>query len=221
MKTFVPAAVSVALLMAGCSSAASTPTFAVPTTPVSPLACSYPASGQASRPVQPPSTTDVLTKGTATFTLTFPDGPVTITADRSRAACTVHSFESLVSQGYYNDTSCHRLADQGLFMLQCGDPTGTGRGGPGYSFADELAGTTSYPAGTVAMANAGPNTNGSQFFIVYQDSALQPNYTVWGTLDEASLARVQALAAKGHDASLPDGTGKPKGDARIISVTAG
>lgn len=220
MKTLVPAALALALLAAGCSSAPAA-TFAAPSTLATPSACSYPASGQAARPVTPPATTGVVTTGTTTFTLAMPAGKVTITADRGQAPCTVHSFESLAAQGYYDDTSCHRLADQGLFMLQCGDPTGTGRGVPGYSFADELAGTTSYPAGTVAMANGGPDTNGSQFFIVYEDSALPPNYAVWGRLDEASLTVVRAIAKQGHDASFPDGSGKPKADARIISVTAG
>ena len=66
-------------------------------------------------------------------------------------------------------------------MLQCGDPTGTGTGGPGYSFPDELSGDETYPAGTLAMANAGPDTNGSQFFIVYEDTELPPSYAVFGT----------------------------------------
>ena len=72
-------------------------------------------------------------------------------------------------------------AATGIYVLQCGDPTGTGTGGPGYSFDDELTGDETYPAGTLAMANAGPNTNGSQFFIVYGDTPLPPNYTVFGT----------------------------------------
>ncbi len=82
-------------------------------------------------------------------------------------------------------------------MLQCGDPTGTGTGGPGYSFDDELSGKETYPAGTLAMANAGPNTNGSQFFIVYDDTQLPPAYAVFGQLDAASVKIVAEVAEKG------------------------
>ena len=88
-------------------------------------------------------------------------------------------------------------------MLQCGDPTGTGTGGPGYSFDDELSGDETYPAGTLAMANAGPNTNGSQFFIVYEDTQLPPAYAVFGTVDEAGVKTVQEVAGEGHRHRCP------------------
>jgi peptidyl-prolyl cis-trans isomerase B (cyclophilin B) len=104
--------------------------------------------------------------------------------------------------------------------VQCGDPTGTGRGGPGYQFADELTGTETYPAGTVAMANSGPDTNGSQFFIVYGDTSLAPNYTVFGTVDAASLKVIEKMASEGHDDSWGDGTGKPKNAFEIKSVSS-
>ena len=107
------------------------------------------------------------------------------------AAGALHSPRLL--QGYFEGTRCHRLTTEGIFVLQCGDPSATGMGGPGYSFADELSGTEQYSAGTVAMANAGPNTNGSQFFIVFQDSMLPPAYTVFGHLDAASLKVVQKI----------------------------
>ena len=94
-------------------------------------------------------------------------GDLTATLDADTTPCTVGSFVSLAEQGYFDGTSCHRLTTQGIYVLQCGDPTGTGTGGPGYSFADELSGKEKYPAGTLAMANAGPNTNGSQFFITH------------------------------------------------------
>ena len=94
---------------------------------------------------------------------------------------------SLAEQGYFDDTTCHRLTTQGIFVLQCGDPTATGGGGPGYSFEDELDGAEKYPAGTIAMANAGPDTNGSQFFLVYEDTELPPSYTTFGTIDDAGL----------------------------------
>ncbi|GAB3704176.1 peptidylprolyl isomerase [Mariniluteicoccus flavus] len=180
--------------------------------------CSYPPSGDPAKPVDPPSPTEVKTSGQVKLTMNLGQGPVTFTMDRSATPCTAHSFESLVKQGYFDDTACHRLVDSGIFVLQCGDPTGTGRGGPGYRFADELKGSEKYPAGTVAMANAGANTNGSQFFFVYKDSPLPPKYTAFGQLDEASLGVVARIAAEGQDGSNPDGSGKPNGDAKIATA---
>lgn len=159
--------------------------------------CAYERFGQPARPVDPPDTDQVPASGTATLTINMTEGPVTVTLDRAKAPCTVNSFLGLAKQGYYDDTKCHRLVDQGIYVLQCGDPTGTGRGGPGYQFADELTGTESYPAGVVAMANAGRNTNGSQFFFVWADTQLDPDYTVFGTLDQESLAVITSIAAKG------------------------
>lgn len=113
-------------------------------------------------------------------------GAITFKALTDKAPCTTNSFRFLAQRDYYDNTHCHRLTTQGIFVLQCGDPTGTGSGGPGYQFPDEnLAGAT-YPAGTVAMANAGPNTNGSQFFIVTADACswLDGKHTVFGQVTE-------------------------------------
>ena len=104
-------------------------------------------------------------------------------------------------------------------MLQCGDPTGTGTGGPGYSFADELAGDETYPAGTLAMANAGPDTNGSQFFIVYDDTPLPASYTVFGTIDDAGLEVVRTVAQAGSDETFGQGDGAPVTPVTIESVS--
>ena len=84
------------------------------------------ATGEAARPVNPPPTRDVPTSGTLRYTLTMTEGPVTTTLDPGRAPCTVNSFVSLARQGYFDQTRCHRLADSGIFVLQCGDPSGTG-----------------------------------------------------------------------------------------------
>ena len=92
----------------------------------------------------------------------------------------MNSFVSLADQGYFDDTPCHRMTTRGIFVLQCGDPTADRRRRAGLPFEDELDGTETYGPGTLAMANAGPNTNGSQFFIVYGDSPLPPAYTVFG-----------------------------------------
>lgn len=176
----------------------------------------YRLGGTPARPVDPPSGTKVPTSGTITFTLKMNVGDVTITMDRSLAPCAINSFESLARQGFYDNTRCHRLIDVGIFILQCGDPTGTGTGGPGYSYNDELKGITGYPAGTVAMFNRGPNTNGSQFFLVYSPTTLDFKYTVLGRMDPASTSRIGLIADQGQD-----GTGKPNNPAQIFSVVIG
>lgn len=180
--------------------------------------CSYSAYGQSARPADPPPMSDVPATGTSTVTLNMTEGTVVITLDRGQAPCTVNSFESLVKQGFYDDSTCHRLVDQGMYILQCGDPSGTGRGGPGYRFADELTGSEQYTTGVVAMANSGPDTNGSQFFIVWADTQLAPDYTIFGSIDEASLAVVTSIAAKG--VSL-ENSPNPISPARIETVSLG
>lgn len=184
-------------------------------------ACEYQVTGAGAKQVDPPQADHVADTGQAMFTLTFSGGEVTITMDRTTAPCAVNSFESLVAQDYFNDTACHRLADSGNFLLQCGDPTGKGSGGPGYVFADELTGDETYPQGTVAMANDGPDTNGSQFFMVYRDSQLPPDYTVLGHFDDAGREVIEGIAAEGQDGSNDDGSGVPNNPAVIESITAG
>ena len=181
--------------------------------------CSYPADGQGAAKEATPPPASPEQSGTVPVTIETSAGTLTAELDAEAAPCTVNSFVSLAEQGYFDDTECHRLTTQGIYVLQCGDPSGTGMGGPGYSFDDELTGQEKYDAGTLAMANAGPNTNGSQFFIVYQDSsaALQPLYNVFGQLDEKSVATVTEVAAKGTDTGAPDGA--PKEPVEISGVT--
>jgi peptidyl-prolyl cis-trans isomerase B (cyclophilin B) len=183
--------------------------------------CEYPSDGQEpAREVEAPSAEAPSGQVSATMTTNF--GDIGLTLDADAAPCTVNSFVSLAEQGFYDDTPCPRIGDQeGFGILQCGDPTGTGAGGAGYSFADELSGDETYPAGTLAMANAGPDTNGSQFFLVFRDSQFQPNYTVFGTIDEAGLETIKAIAAEGNDASHPAGGGAPNKDVTIEKVTVG
>jgi peptidyl-prolyl cis-trans isomerase B (cyclophilin B) len=153
-----------------------------------------------------------------TMTITTNLGVITVRLDPTGAPCTVASFAYLAGRKYFAGTSCHRLVTQGIYVLQCGDPSGTGQGGPGYEFGDENLSATSgtYPAGTVAMANAGPDTNGSQFFIVYRDSPLQPKYTPFGTVT-GGLDLVRSVAAAGTgDGS---GDGHPKVPVAIQSLT--
>jgi peptidyl-prolyl cis-trans isomerase B (cyclophilin B) len=135
-------------------------------------------------------------------------GVITVQMLTDKAPCTTFSFRFLASRHYFDSTHCHRLTTQQIYVLQCGDPTGTGAGGPGYSFNDEnLAGAT-YPAGTVAMANAGPNTNGSQFFFVTQDTQLAPDYTPFGTVI-GGMSVLQRVAAAGDDQQNGPGDGYP------------
>jgi peptidyl-prolyl cis-trans isomerase B (cyclophilin B) len=145
-----------------------------------------------------------------TMSLDTTCGEIAVELDAKGAPNTVNSFEFLANKGYFDHTKCHRLTTQGIFVLQCGDPTGTGSGGPGYQIKDEnlkseALGKDTYPTGTVAMANAGPNTNGSQFFLVYQDSPLPPNYTPFGKLDAKSLAVVEKIAKAGESTGMGDG----------------
>jgi peptidyl-prolyl cis-trans isomerase B (cyclophilin B) len=184
--------------------------------------CEYSLSGDSARPVKPPPTNGVPTSGTISYLLEMTNGKVTITLDRTRAPCTVNSFVSLADQGYFDNTKCHRLADSGIFVLQCGDPTGTGKGGPGYEFANETDGTESYTEGVVAMANGGPGTNGSQFFLVWADSTSldqTPNFTIFGEMDEESRDVVASMAGEGQDGSNADGTGRPNNPCQIATVT--
>ena len=189
--------------------------------PGSGAACTYTATGNAAKKVDLPPASGVANTGTTTVTLKLNDKPLGLTLDQERTPCTTNSFVSLSKQGYFDGSACHRLADSGIFVLQCGDPTATGTGGPGYQFADELTGEETYPAGTLAMANAGPGTNGSQFFIVFADTTLAPNYTVFGMIDAAGLKTALAIAAGGQDGSWGDGTGKPKLPAVITAASVG
>jgi peptidyl-prolyl cis-trans isomerase B (cyclophilin B) len=177
-------------------------------------ACAWTKVKGAARAVkQPPAT--VSRKGTVTVAVTTNRGPLTFTLDRTKTPCTVASFVSLAGQKYYDGTSCHRLTSGSLSVLQCGDPLGTGAGGPGYQFKDELSGSEKYTRGVLAMANSGPNTNGSQFFIVYKDSQLPPSYTVFGTVTKG-LNVVDKVAAAG---SVTAGDGKPKLPITLQKVT--
>ncbi|CAM5604189.1 peptidylprolyl isomerase [Kitasatospora aureofaciens] len=148
-------------------------------------------------------------------------GKVTVALDAAKAPHTVNSFNFLAGEQYFDHTKCHRLTTDGIFVLQCGDPTASatvpgGTGNPGYKFADENLTGATYPAGTVAMANSGPGTNGSQFFLVYKDTQLPPNYTPFGKIT-GGLDVVQKIAAAG---TLEGGSdGHPMADVTFNSVT--
>ena len=178
-------------------------------------------------------------------------GPIGMTLDRSVSPCTVNAIEYLAEDGYFNDTVCHRLTtSDGLKVLQCGDPSGTGAGGPGFQFPNEfptdealdgvdltqmgipedasdeekrqyasmmLQDPQRYDRGTIAMAHAGIDTNGSQFFLNYGPSVLPPLYTYFGQIDDAGLETLDAIAEAGVEGGAPDGA--PAKEVKINSAT--
>jgi peptidyl-prolyl cis-trans isomerase B (cyclophilin B) len=181
--------------------------------------CSYLPVGAAvsgNRTAKPPAASQPTKPATTTAVLTLNGKKVTVQLLNSKAPCTVGSFTSLAKQKYFDKTPCHRLTTGTLAVLQCGDPTGTGQGGPGYQFNDENLTGATYKAGTVAMANSGANTNGSQFFLVYADSQLGPNYTPFGTV-VGGLDVLKAIAAKGVKGGGSDG--EPAQPVTINTVT--
>lgn len=204
-----------------------------------PVSCSYASSGEPLRMAQKPASVDVPAVGEIGFQLRTSAGNIDITLDRAGAPCAVNSFESLYNQAYFVHTPCHRLttAPIPISILQCGDPTGTGVGGPGYVVEDEpptglekanpdaeandedAAADVVYPRGTIALANRGvPNSGGSQFFIVYADSVLPPEHSVIGTVDDASLPVLDAIAAAGTDSHIRPGDGRPTTPIMINAV---
>lgn len=146
-------------------------------------------------------------------------GDFTIELLANEAPVTVNSFVFLARDGFFNDVIFHRVIRE--FMIQGGDPTGTGRGGPGYRFQDELPPALPYEPGVVAMANAGPNTNGSQFFVCTGDMSRNlnqmPNYTVFGKV-VSGMETVHAIASDPVERSEAGEASKPVTPVHITSV---
>jgi peptidyl-prolyl cis-trans isomerase B (cyclophilin B) len=193
--------------------------------------CQYPRTAeppgkQAAPPPNGKAPTDPATIG---LTIVTDRGRIGLQLANNESPCTVSSFVSLAQQAYFDNTECHRLTTaRALSVLQCGDPKGDGTGGPGYQFANEfptiqyppgepaLKVPVVYPRGTLAMANAGPGTNGSQFFMVYRDSLLPPTYTIFGTITPAGLAVIDKIAAGGVVGGGDDG--RPNNEVAITSA---
>jgi peptidyl-prolyl cis-trans isomerase B (cyclophilin B) len=224
------------------SSSSDTTTPAGPTPPVPPLPpfkpsasvganCQYPASPDAAaKPVKPPRTGKIPTDpAQVSASMATSQGNMGLMLANNESPCTVNSFASLIGQKYFDNTKCHRLTTSPtLGVVQCGDPKGDGTGGPGYQFGNEyptdqyppndpkLQEPVVYPRGTLAMANAGPNTNGSQFFMVYKDSQLPPQYTVFGTIQADGLATLDKIAKAGVAGGGEDGA--PTSEVTIKSL---
>jgi peptidyl-prolyl cis-trans isomerase B (cyclophilin B) len=178
--------------------------------------CTYTTAGTASKTVTglPASTGPASTQAVVVNVATTV-GDISLSLDAAQAPCTVNSFMFLADQHYFDGTTCHRLTTSGIFVLQCGDPSGSGTGGPGYKFADENLTGATYPKGTVAMANNGAGTNGSQFFLVYKDSQLPPNYTPFGTITSGQ----DVLDTVANAGATPAGDGKPNKAVTIRTAT--
>ncbi len=155
---------------------------------------------------------------TYTAVVTTNMGTYSAVLDAAKAPGAVNNFVSLARNKYFDGTTCHRAIPG--FMVQCGDPTATGSGGPGYKFADEFPAAGEYKIGSLAMANSGANTNGSQFFVITGDQgvALSPNYTLFGQVTDGLDTTVTALDAAGNDDPSSNGV-PPLEEIKIDSIT--
>jgi len=150
--------------------------------------------------------------------ITTNKGDLEVLLDAARAPGTVNNFVNLARAKYFDDTVCHRAIP--TFVVQCGDPTATGSGGPGYSIADELPQAQEYKIGSLAMANSGPNTNGSQFFFITgeQGASLPPSYSLFGQISSGVDTTLVALDKAGNPDPASNGV-PPAQELRILKVT--
>jgi cyclophilin family peptidyl-prolyl cis-trans isomerase len=194
-------------------------TTAAPTTTLAPSECP-PTDGSAvqTREFSAPFDTCIDASKAYTAVIAFNVGELRVTLDANQAPNTVNNFVALSRFKFYDGLSCHRVIPD--FMAQCGDPEGSGSGGPGYRFADELPEAGQYQIGSIAMANSGPNTNGSQFFVITgeQGVGLSPDYTLFGQAEPGQDAVLAALDAAGNDDPTANGV-PPKTPVTIESVT--
>jgi len=199
-----------------------------------------PSASQAPNPnlkdVGTPPASGEPRSGTRDMTIKTNLGTMVVRLDLAKAPCTGASFTYLAEKHFFDNTSCHRLVNQTgqdqqtqqlqeFHVLQCGDPSGTGQGGPKYEFDNEYVPTDqrpAYPAGVVAMANSGPNTNGSQFFIVFADTLLPGDYTIFGSV-VSGLDVAKDVGKAGDDGAFAQqaGGGHPKKKLTFTSVTVG
>ena len=182
--------------------------------------CQYPPSPEpAAKQVNPPRQGKVPTDpAQVSVSMVTNQGHIGLLLANNESPCTVNSFASLAQQKFFDGTKCHRLTTgESSSILQCGDPSADGTGGPGYQFANEYPTDqykpgdpaarepVIYPRGTLAMANSGPNTNGSQFFLVYKDTLLPPEYTIFGKIQQDGLATLDKIAKGGVAGGGADG----------------
>ncbi|MFI0449196.1 peptidylprolyl isomerase [Actinomadura sp. 6N118] len=172
----------------------------------------------AAKPVRPPRPW-AKKRGTAEVTLKTNFGDIKIRMDRRATPCTVHNFISLARQRFFNRTQCWRLTNSArLGVLQCGDIYRAEEGGPGYKFDDELTGKETYPRGTVAMGNWGPDTNSSQFFMVHSHANIPPAYTVFGRVTKGMHVLDKIVAGGIIPGPTNPQDGQPKHPVKIHRV---
>ncbi|WP_131747106.1 peptidylprolyl isomerase [Frankia sp. Cppng1_Ct_nod] len=209
---------------APAASASASPS-AVPAASTKVGPCTYTSDGQQpSKPVSLPAAADTVDRSPATMVITTNKGTIKATLDAAKAPCTVHALLTMANAKFFDSTPCHRETTQNIFVLQCGDPTSSGSGGPGFAYANENTDGAKYTRGVIAMANAGANTNGSQFFINYKDpaadgvQALATNYTVVGKITEG-LGVLDAITSPGVDGGGSDGVPVTKPQITSLTVT--
>ena len=205
MKRVVVAVIATSLILSP-SAFAETKNKSVKSAKLSAIKCSTTKAVGHTPPSVAPAD-KLLKRIPRTFTFVTNCGNIVVTTVGSKAPITLTQLSTLARGGFFNNSLCHRLTTKGLYVLQCGDPTATGSGGPNFTYRDEnlpAEGFNNYPAGTVAMANSGPGTNGSQFFLVFADTTLGANYTIWGTITQG-LDIVKAIAKAGVKGGGADG----------------
>jgi cyclophilin family peptidyl-prolyl cis-trans isomerase len=198
---------------------------AATTNPDGTVACAYSPDDSGNPNLKdvgtPPKPEATPTQGTSTLLMSTDQGNLTLTLDRAKAPCAAASFTYLAQKKFFDGSPCHRLVNQPNFgVLQCGDPTGSGSGGPTYKYAEEVTPKTTYPKGTIAMAKtSAPNTTGSQFFLCFVDTQLPPEYTVVGTVDDAGLKVLDKVATGGIKGAGPTGDGPPAIPVTVKAMT--
>jgi peptidyl-prolyl cis-trans isomerase B (cyclophilin B) len=223
------AVLGVVWLAGGSSDPAAAPTPSPSATPCSWSVVPPAARAKEMRDVGTPPATGEPRSGTARMTVTTNRGVIKVDLDRAKAPCAAASFTYLAGLRFFDNTPCHRLVDTALHALHCGDPSGTGWGGPAYRYLDEnlpVDRRPAYPKGTVALANGGENTDQSQFYLIFADSDLPAQVPVVGQVTEG-IEIVVELAKAGHDGAFetnPDGSpgpggGHPKQPLTIQSLT--
>ena len=206
VKRLLVAVIATSLILAPSASAVDTKSKSVKNAKVSAIKCS-PTKAVGHTPPSIAPAEKLLKRIPRTFTFVTNCGNIVVSTVGAKAPITLTQLATLARGGYFNNSLCHRLTTKGLYVLQCGDPTATGSGGPNFTYRDEnlpTEGLNNYPAGTVAMANSGPGTNGSQFFLVFADTTLGANYTIWGTITQG-LDIVKAIAKAGVKGGGADG----------------
>ncbi|KUG54447.1 peptidylprolyl isomerase [Serinicoccus chungangensis] len=220
-RRLAPLAASL-LLLTACGGGTADPGDAAEESPA-PLSCDEAPEPPADVTTYGPQDLPEPVNGTEPLTATVETtcGEVQLELYAEQAPQTVASFAFLAEEGYWQDSPCHRLTTSGIYVLQCGDPTGTGQGSPGYGYGIENAPETGmYPPGTLAMARTqDPDSNGGQFFVVYDDTQLPVEgggYSIFGQVTDG-LDIVEAIAAEGTDTG--GGDGAPAQPISILSVT--